>query len=169
MRRSRSESVVRSLPTWLCGPTAADADEVVECLEKWDNAANDSTSKRIRWGIDAEGRTFCSRPSGIGFLRNHVVERGVSAPARVHGVGGRGHEQRRHHVTSTYPAAGVLILRNGMAAGVPSRMKRRQRAFRLQGGVAGRLAASWREFEVQAILDGAVGYAPANAAYAGRG
>ena len=40
-------------------------DEGVECLEKY-NAANDSTSKRIRRGVDAEGRTFCSRPSGIG-------------------------------------------------------------------------------------------------------
>jgi hypothetical protein len=50
--------------------------------------------------------------------------------------------------------------------GNPARMNDGS-AFRLQGGtVAGRLGASWREFEVSAILDGAVGYAPANAAYA---
>lgn len=161
------ESVVHSLPTWLCGPTAADADEVVECLEKWDNAANDSTSKRIRWGIDAEGRTFCSRPSGIGSA--YAITWSSAAFRRLLGFTGSEAEVTSGGVitlTSTYPAAGVLILRNGMAAGVPSRMNDGN-AFRLQGGtVAGRLGASWREFEVQAILDGAVGYAPANAAYA---
>ena len=160
------ESVVHSLPTWLCGPTAADADEVVECLEKWDNAANDSTSKRIRWGIDAEGRMFCSRrAASVRPTQSRGRARRFGACSGSRGRG-RGHERRRHHAHVDLPAAGVLILRNGMAAGVPSRMNDGS-AFRLQGGtVAGRLAASWREFEVQAILDGAVGYAPANAAYA---
>jgi len=161
------ESVVHSLPTWLCGPTAADADEVVQCLEKWDNDVHDSSSKRIRWGLDAEGRTFCSRPSGLGSA--YAITWSSAAFRRLLGFTGSESEVTSSGVitlTSTFPAAGVLILRNGLAAGVPARMNDGN-AFRLQGGtVAGRLGASWREFEASAILDGAVGYAPANAAYA---
>lgn len=161
------ESVVHSLPTWLCGPTSADADGVVQCLEKWDNDVHDSSSKRIRWGIDAEGRTFCSRPSGIGSA--YAITWSSAAFRRLLGFTGSESEVTSGGVitlTSTYPAAGVQILRNGLVVSTPAVMNDGA-AFRLQGGtVAGRLGASWRELEVSAMLDGAVGYAPANAAYA---
>lgn len=161
------ESIAHDLPTWLRGPTSADIDSVTECLEKWDNAVHDSTSRRIRWGLDSDGRTFCSRPSGIGSA--YAITWSSAAFRRLLGFTGNESEVTSGGVitlTSTFPAAGALILRNGMAAGVPARMNDGS-AFRLQGGtVAGRLAASWREFEVSAILDGAVGYAPANGAYA---
>jgi len=161
------ESIVHDLPTWLRGPSSADIDGVVECLEKWDNAVHDSGSKRIRWGLDAEGRTFCSRPSGLGSA--YAITWSSAAFRRMLGFTGSEAEVTSGGVitlTSTFPAAGAQVLRNGLAMGNPARMNDGS-AFRLQcGTVAGRLGASWREFEVSAILDGAVGYAPANAAYA---
>lgn len=160
-------TVAHSLPTWLCGPTAADADEVVACLEEWDNLANDAGSKRIRWGIDTEGRTFCSRPSAIG--SGHGVTWSSTTFRRLLGFTGLEVDVVNNGtivLTSTFPAAGVQVLRGGLTTSVAA-VHNDGAAFRQQGGtVAGRLGASWRELDVSATLDGAIGYAPANAAHA---
>ena len=161
------EGVHHSLPTWLTGPTAADNDDVSETLEKWDNDANDAGSKRITWGIDADGRTFTSRPTGLG--AGYAITWSSTTFRNMLGFDGTETEVSsggRYVLTSNYPAQGVLILRNGLAILDPMSINDGA-ALRLHSGrVAGRKFSEWKEIAVQATLDGGVGLLESTSTYA---
>jgi hypothetical protein len=152
------QSTVHALPTWLSGPTTPDDDEVVECLEKWDNVACDAGTKRYRWGIDDEGRTFTSWATGLGALK---VPTWSSASFR-RALGFTGSETAVltsgvYTLTSTYPALGVLILRSRLAA-LDLATEHEGPALELGSGrVAGRPMRHVKDLEVRARLRGGVG------------
>ena len=58
---------VASLPILLRHSAIGDADaaRVLNCVEYWDNAANDPVLRRIRWGIDNAAKVFTTRPSAV--------------------------------------------------------------------------------------------------------
>ena len=155
----------QSLPTYLTGPGLADGDAVVECLEKWDNNAVDGTNKRIRWGIDAEGRVYTAWDSDLG--AGYGVTWVSSTFKRMLGFTGSETATNALGVrmlTATYPPVGLLLMRSGLRTVDHSR-EHIGAAFDLGSGrVAGRSRATWRELSVTADIVGGVGYAEASAA-----
>lgn len=159
-----SQLKVHTLPTWLTGPTAGDVDAVVECLEKWDNAANASTL--YKWGIDEEGRTFTSWPTSIGAAKTVSW---VSATFR-RALGYTGSESAVlsggiYTLTSAYPALGVLILRNRLSAIDLAADSSGSAVETLGGRVVGRLHRYVRDLEIRTALRGNVGLDDSTAAY----
>jgi hypothetical protein len=159
-----SQLKVHTLPTWLTGPTAGDIDAVVETLEKWDNAANASTL--YKWGIDEEGRTFTSWPTSIGAAKTVSW---VSATFK-RALGYTGSESAVlsggiYTLTSTYPALGVLILRNRLAAIDLAADASGSAVETIGGRVVGRLHRYVRDIEIRTALRGGVGLDDSAAAY----
>lgn len=157
---------VHSLPTYLTTAGTADADAVVECLEKWDNNAVDGTNKRIRWGIDSEGRVFTSWDSDMG--AGYTVTWSSASFKRALGFTGSETATNALGVrmlTATYPPVGLLLMRSGLRIVDHSREHIGSALDLGSGRVAGRSSATWREVSVTADIVGGVGYAEANAAY----
>lgn len=61
-----ANGAVSSLPILLRDSSIGDGDAafVTDCLESWDNSAVDNVTRRIRWGIDDDGRVFVTRING---------------------------------------------------------------------------------------------------------
>lgn len=158
-------TVAHSLPTLVCGQTTADADEVVETLEKWDNAAKDAGSKRIKWGIDNEGRVFTSWPSGASWdivwvetsFRDALGFDGTETAVLANGV---------YLLTATHAPRGVLLCRAGLQTMDPRRSHTGTAHDLVSGVVAGRSVSTWRELEVAARLQTTMGLADTSAGYA---
>ena len=153
-----SQSKAHTLPTWLSGPTTPDFDEVVECLDKWDNAATDTTDKRYRWGIDEAGRTFTSWPAAYGA---GVTISWISATLQA-ALGFTGSETAVlangiYTLTSTYPALGVQPLRNRIAQLDPACANSGSALELTSGRIAGRQHRYARDLEIRFNLRGGVG------------
>lgn len=160
------QAYVHSLPTYITTAGAADGDAVVETLEKWDNNAVDSTNKRIRWGIDAEGRVFTSWDSDLGSA--YTVTWVSSSFMRA--LGFTGDEAAINALgvrmlTATYPPVGLLLMRSGLRVVDHSREHIGSALDLGSGRVAGRSRATWREVSVSADIVGGVGCAEADAAH----
>ena len=162
------ETIGQSLPTLCTGPSASDPDEVIAHLEEWDNDACDATLRRFRWHIDAEGRTVTSWPD---VLTDIVSPTWISAALR-RALGFTGSESEVldatsgwYTLTSTYPARGVLIVRQGIAQLDPM-VSVDNSAFDLGSGrVAGRPVTALHDFDVACTLRGGVGLDEAASAY----
>lgn len=163
--------VVQSLPHLLTDAGSGDADGVVETLEKWHNAAVDSGTKRIKWGIDSEGRVFYSRPSGLG-SGYAIAWEGTTLGAafrRMLGFDGTETEVTANGhttLTGTYPARGVGIIRRGLATIDPATVGDAASVRLMSGRVAGRQLSTWREWDISFALRGAFGNTEASARYA---
>lgn len=160
------QTYAHSLPTYLTTAGAADGDAVTECLEKWDNNAVDSTNKRIRWGIDSEGRVFTSWDSDLGAGYNVTW---VSSSFRRM-LGFTGDETAINALgvrmlTATYPPRGLLLMRSGLKVVDHAREHVGSALDLGSGRVAGRSRATWREVSVSADIVGGVGYVESNAAH----
>jgi hypothetical protein len=150
---------VHSLPAYIGGLGTPDADGVTETLEKWDNTAIDSTNRRIRWGIDAEGRTFTSWPS-FGLGSGYTVTWASATFRRALGFTGSESavlDNGLYVLTSTYPALGVLIARMGLAVLDRSARLVGSSADTLGGDVVGRSWAAYREVDVSMMVRGGLG------------
>ena len=154
-------STAHSLPSYITASGSMDADAVTETLEKWDNAAIDSTHKRIKWGVDSEGRTFTSWPSsGLGAaydvtwsstsFRRALGFTGLETATVANGV---------YTLTSTYPARGVCIVRQGLATIDRGLTIRGSSSEDAGGRVSGRKYMSGRDVDVSFQLRGGVGLA----------
>jgi hypothetical protein len=160
------QAYVHSLPTYLTTAGGADGDAVTECLEKWDNNAIDAGNKRMRWGIDAEGRVFTSWDADLG---SSYTVTWVSASFRRM-LGFTGDEVAINALgvrmlTATYPPQGLLLMRSGLRVVDHAREHIGSALDLGSGRVAGRSRATWREVSVSADIVGGVGYVEANAAY----
>ncbi len=152
------QMTAHSLPTWLSGPTTPDFDGVVECLEKWDNAACDNGTERFRWGIDAEGRTFSSWPTGLGAtvgvswssttFRAALGFDGTETAVLANGI---------YTLTSTYPALGVQPLRNRIVQLDPAGTNSGSALELENGRIAGRQHRYARDLDIRFNLRGGVG------------
>ena len=160
------QSYVHNLPVYLTTAGSGDADAVTETLEKWDNNAVDATNKRIRWGIDAEGRVFTSWDSGLG--AGYTVTWVSTSFRRM--LGFTGDETAINALgvrmlTATYPPQGLLLMRSGLRVVDHSREHIGSALDLGSGRVAGRSRATWREVSVTADIVGGVGYVEADAAH----
>ena len=150
---------VHSLPAYIGGLGTPDSDAVTETLEKWDNAACDSTNRRFRWGIDAEGRTFTSWPS-FGLGASKTVTWASTSFRRALGFTGSetaSVSDGLYTLVSTYPALGVLIARMGLAVLDRSARLVGSSADTLGGDVVGRSWAAYREVDVSMMVRGGLG------------
>lgn len=108
--------LVQSVPTIL-RTSATDYEGTDATLEHADNAATDATDKRVRWGIDNNGLTYVSRPTAVSALTWAST---AAARALRFALGFTGAETEsavsggRYVLRSTYPALGVLMLRQGL-------------------------------------------------------
>lgn len=158
------QTMAHSLPTYITGPTAADIDGVVQCLEKWDNDAMASTS--YRWSMDAEGRTVTSWPTSLGAA---VTVTWTSATFR-RALGYTGSEIAVlsggiYTLTSTYSALGVLILRNRLAAIDLAGSNEGVAVETMGGRIIGRQLRYARDIEIRTTLRGGVGFDESAAPY----
>ena len=157
---------VHSLPTYLTTAGGADGDAVTETLEKWDNNAVDGTNKRIRWGIDAEGRVFTSWDADLGAGYSVTWVSGTfkrmlgftGDETAINALGVR-------MLTATYPPQGLLLMRSGLRVVDHAREHVGSALDLGSGRVAGRSRATWREVSVSADIVGGVGFAETNAAH----
>jgi hypothetical protein len=142
------------MPHWL---GIGDSDAVSETLEKWDNAANDATHKRIRWGIDDEGRAWTSWPSALSLgalswtsatFRRALGFTGSEVVTTTNSV---------RLLRGTYPARGVLILRQGLSVMDGGLVRSATSANTAAGRVVGRQAGHWRDLLVTSTLRGGLG------------
>ena len=157
---------IQSLPTWCSVPGSVDADVVIECLENWDNDAIDNTNRRFSWGIDSEGRTFTSWDANLG--SGYSVTWSSASFRRALGFTGTESLVTSNGIctlTSTYPARGVLVLRNGLAVHDPSVLHMGSAVNQLNGRIAGRPVSIFNEIDVSTTLRGGVGLAEARAEY----
>lgn len=152
------QMTAHTLPVWLSGATTPDLDGVVECLEKWDNAACDAGTERFRWGMDADGRTFSSWPNGLGAavgvswssttFRAALGFDGTEVASLANGI---------YTLTSTYPALGVQPLRNRLAQLDPAGANSGSALELTSGRIAGRQHRYARDLEIRFNLRGGVG------------
>lgn len=160
-------SVAHSLPNYITQAGSMDADAVTETLEKWDNAATDGTNRRVKWGVDSEGRTFTSWPS-FGLGANHTVTWASATFRRALGFSGLETAVLANGVytlTSTYPARGVLVLRQGLATVDRGLTLRGSSSEDAGGRVSGRKYMAGRDVDVSFNVRGGVGIAEPAAAY----
>lgn len=160
--------IAQSVPTMLIGPGDADADAIVECVEKWDNDANDATDRRIRWGIDNEGLTFTSWPAALG---NNTLKPVWSSHSAAVMLGFTGLEQPEAVgtswvVTSTVPALGVQVIRSRCATIDYPTTALGASGNTLDGTAYGRPTQTLKDTAVSAFLKGGMGYAVGASDYA---
>lgn len=150
---------VHSLPAFIGGLGSPDADAVTATLEKWDNTATDGTLRRVRWGIDSEGRTFTAW-SALGLGADHTVTWASASFRRALGFTGAEAAVLSNGVytmTSTYPALGVLIARQGLAVRDAGVRMVGSAVDSLGGAVVGRSHATHHEVDISTTLRGALG------------
>lgn len=154
-------SQAHSLPSYISGSGTMDADAVTATLEKWDNDACDAGSRRLKWGIDGEGRTFTSWPK----FNFQAADRPTFASAsfrRALGFTGSEsvvEENDLYTLTSTYPARGVLIVRQGIATLDRGMTIRGASTEDAGGNVSGRKFMAGRDVDLSFSLRGGVGLA----------
>ena len=156
--------VAQSIPT-VFAAAGSDADAVTETLEKWDNDANDPTDRRIRWGVDNEGRTFTSRPTGVADVTwtdtAFAVALGFSGFETATTIGD-------NHVTvSTWPALGVQVARNRLATIDYATTPRGAALDTLTGSVVGRPVQTLKDQLVTWNMAGGMGATETAAAFRG--
>lgn len=130
-----------SLPGFL-RYAAGDADDTsTACLEDWENDAQDNASRRIRWGIDADGHVFCSWPSPS--IADLVWNANAAATAFRAALGFTGDETAgsavggRKVLTAALPCPGVQVIRRGFSQRTPRRVNRGEASELLDGTVRG--------------------------------
>lgn len=157
-------TVAQCLPVYLNGQTTADADEVTETLEKWDNAALDAATKRIKWGIDDTGRVFSSWPSGPSWaiswssttFRSALGFTGSESAVLTNGV---------YVLTATHAPVGLLLCRSGIAQMDPRRVHYGTALDLVDGTVRGRSVSTVREVDLSVSLRSAMAVVDSDAAY----
>ena len=148
-----------SIPTMLRG-TGGDADDQVgNCLEFWDCEACDTGFRRIRWGLNASGRVYCTWATAVDditwagtaeskLFRFALGFTGAEVPVSALG---------QKTLTSTYPAPGVLILRRGFLSWLPMFSEMSAILRLTDGTVRGRNISNWVDwmarFAVGGLLD----------------
>lgn len=154
-------SQAHSLPSYISGSGTMDADAVTACLEKWDNDACDGTSRRLKWGIDGEGRTFTSWPK---FNFQAADKPTFTSASFRRALGFTGLESvvednDLYTLTSTYPARGVLIVRQGIATLDRGLTIRGASTEDAGGMVSGRKFMAGRDVDLSFSVRGGVGLA----------
>lgn len=153
--------IAQSVSTLLLAPGTADNDAVTECLEKWDNNANDNTNRRIRWGIDDEGLTWTAWPTALGddSLAPTWTDHALAAALGFTGFEVPEQVEDSWVVVSTMPALGVQIIRSRMAAIDYAMTGLSAAGNTLDGTVYGRPTQTLRDTLVSAFLRGGMGFA----------
>lgn len=103
----------QDLPTLIRtrGDGYTDDNYPATCIEALDNAANDATHKRIRWGISADGLVWRARPSGVAAGLTWAGSSAATTLRRLLGFTGSESGVTTGGLvveTATHPAAGVL-------------------------------------------------------------
>ena len=159
--------IAQSIPT-VFAAAGSDGDAVAECLEAWDNDATDNASRRIRWGVDNEGRTFTSWPSSLGPTYSPTWASHTFAAA----LGFSGSEVAQligfnYVLTSTWPAVGVQVVRRRLVTIDYVTTPEGAAMNTLNGRVVGRPVQTLRDMTTSAFLQGGAGLTAEVAAYRG--
>ena len=150
----RYTGTVQSLPTWIRAVDEADADGVwdASCLETLDNTAADNADRRIRWGINAAGHVYTTRPTGVAAAVTWVS---TSFRDRL-GFSGNETEVTSNGVvtlTADYELPG-LLRPTGLSRCLAWREESTATARESGGGVAYNHLGSWSGWDVTVYVAG---------------
>lgn len=107
----------QSIPTLIRYNVADTDDTTATCLANWDNDATDNAARRINWGLDDEGRVFCSWPVAVADLTWNVNAAAIAFRSALGFTGAEvvSTSLGRDTLTAVNQCPGVKILRRGFS------------------------------------------------------
>lgn len=141
--------VGQSVPTMLRATGLADADDTAAgSLEALDNAACDAVFRQIRWGIDATGHVYTSRPTGVAAIPVWVSDT-YRARLGFSGLEIEASSGGRELLTATHRCPGVWVCAHPARRVTPWSDEQTETLPLCSGDVAAAPIAAWRGLDVE--------------------